>query len=304
VPKPGHPGSAFEAEPERRPVYREERRPVRDRDAALRVPAFRAVERFAVDFFFVVDFFFAVERFFAVDFFFAVERFAVDLLAVDFFAVERFFAVDFFLAVERFFVVDFLADERFFAVDFLAVERLAVVLRAAVFFFAAAFFFVPAFFAVDFFFVVDFLREEELRVDPERELDFVELRPDEREPERDDERVVAGTARAISAGSSLVSVVSPIADSPHVSSASAVGSLHEPAVDVSDASPVPLQSSSVMYDLLSRIARARFPTTLLSNAQCGQHDFSRSLLKRKTRAKVRRARDERRVRRRYSSGAF
>src|SRR4029079_6216172 len=73
--------------------------------------------------------------------------------------------------------------------------------------------------------------------------------------ERDDDRVVAGTATVRSA--SALSVASPIAASPHASSAPADGSFHEPALDVSDASPVPLQSSWVMYDLLSRIARAR-----------------------------------------------
>jgi hypothetical protein len=78
---------------------------------------------------------------------------------------------------------------------------------------------------------VDFLRPPELRVDPERD------------EERDDERVVAGTATARSA--SAPSVASPIAESPHVSSASAVGSPHEPALGV-EASPVPLQSSWVI----------------------------------------------------------
>jgi hypothetical protein len=97
---------------------------------------------------------------------------------------------------------------------------LAVDLRAAAFFLVAAFFFAPAFFA-DAFLAVDFFLEL-LRVDPEREL---ELLPEE----RDEERVVAGTA---------------MVRSPHVSSAaSAVGSLHEPAFDIS---PVPLQSSWVI----------------------------------------------------------
>jgi hypothetical protein len=201
--KPGHPGSGDITEPERRSAdYLDERRAVRDREAALRAPVLRAVV-----------------------FRFAGDRFAVVLRAVVLRAVDR-FAVDFrFAAVFR------------FAVDRFAVERLAVVLRAAVFF-AAAFLFVPAFLAVDFL-AVDFFRAE-LRL----EL-FAELRPDDRVPERDEERVVAGTARATSATSS----VSPIADSPHASSATgsaaAVGSLHEP-VGVSDASPVPLQSSSVM----------------------------------------------------------
>jgi hypothetical protein len=71
------------------------------------------------------------------------------------------------------------------------------------------------------------------REDPERvlELRVDELLPDEREPERDEERVVAGTARATSALSSLVS---PRAISPHVSPAVVLpvnGSLSEPAFD-------------------------------------------------------------------------
>jgi hypothetical protein len=106
-----------------------------------------------------------------------------------------------------------------------------------------------------------------LREDPERELLL---------DERDEERVVAGTAtaRAASAPSSIDA--SPMAESPHVSSAASLPidvSLSESALDVS-ASPVPLQSSSVINDLLSWIARARFPTTLLSNVQCGRHTSS------------------------------
>jgi hypothetical protein len=186
---------------------------VRDRDAAFRlvVDFLAAVFRFAVDFF-AVDFFAAVFRFgaairLAVDFFAAVFRFAVDFVA----AVFR-FAVDFFRVVAAFFAAVFR-----FAVDFFA----------AAFRFGAAFFLAPDFLAVDFFFAVDFFRAPE-----EREL----------LEERDDDRVVAGTATVRSA-SEL--------------SASAAGSFHEPALDVSDASPVPLQSSWVMYDLLSWIARAR-----------------------------------------------
>ena len=199
---------------------------MRDRDAAFRlvVDFLAAVFRFAVDFF-AVDFFAAVFRFgaafrLAVDFFAAVFRFAVDFLA----AVFR-FAVDFFRVVAAFFAAVFR-----FAVDFFA----------AAFRFGAAFFLAPDFLAVDFFFAVDFFRAPE-----EREL----------LEERDDDRVVAGTATVRSA--SALSVTSPIATSPHASSASAAGSFHEPALDVLDASPVPLQSSWVMYDLLSRIARAR-----------------------------------------------
>jgi hypothetical protein len=134
-------------------------------------------------------------------------------------------------------VVDFLfADAFFFAPPVLRVVvlRAEAALRAPAFFFAAPFFFAPDFFAVDFFFDVDFFRAPELRVDPEREL-----LPEE----RDDDRVVAGIEIERSSAPSLVS---PIADSPQSSSASAFGSLHEPAVDVSDASPVPLQSSWVM----------------------------------------------------------
>jgi hypothetical protein len=103
-----------------------------------------------------------------------------------------------------------------------AVVLRAVVLRAAVFFFAAAFFLVPDFFADDFF-AVDFFRDEE------REL--------ERELERDDDLVVAGTVTARSAPSL-------------VSAASADSSLKEPAFNVCDVSPVPPQSSWVINDLL------------------------------------------------------
>jgi hypothetical protein len=132
-------------------------------------------------------------------------------------------AAVFFFAVARF------AGARLTAVFLFAVERLAVdffaaVLRAPVFF-AAAFFGAARFAAVFFF--------AEERVDPEREL------------ERDVDRAAAGIARAGSALS--ISSVSPIVGSPQMSSAaSAVGSLHEPAFDASDVSPVPLQSSWVM----------------------------------------------------------
>jgi hypothetical protein len=222
---------------------------VRDRDAAFRlvVDFLAAVFRFAVDFF-AVDFFAAVFRFgaafrLAVDFFAAVFRFAVDFLAAVFrFAVDFFrvvaaffaavfrFAVDFFRVVAAFFAAVFRFAVDFFrvvAAFFAAVFRFAVDFFAAAFRFGAAFFLAPDFLAVDFFFAVDFFRAPE-----EREL----------LEERDDDRVVAGTATVRSA-SEL--------------SASAAGSFHEPALDVSDASPVPLQSSWVMYDLLSWIARAR-----------------------------------------------
>ena len=190
---------------------------------------FRAGERLAVDFF-------AVDLL-AVDFF-AVDLRAVERFAVDFFAAER-FAVDFF-AAERF-ALDFFADDlRVDVVRFAAPVLLAVVLRADVVLRAVVFFFAVDFLAPpDFFFAVDFFADDfrplELRVDPEREL-----LPEE----RDDERVVAGTAMARS--TSAPSLASPIAVVPHASSASAVGSLHEPALDVSDVSPVPLQSSSVI----------------------------------------------------------
>ena len=159
-----------------------------------------------------------------VDFLAAVFRFAVDFFRVvaAFFAAVFRFAVDFFRVVAAFFAAVFR-----FAVDFLAVDFFAAVFR-----FGAAFFLAPDFLAVDFF-AVDFFRAPE-----EREL----------LEERDDDRVVAGTATVRSA--SALSVASPIAASPHASSAPAAGSFHEPALDVLDASPVPLQSSWVMYDLL------------------------------------------------------
>jgi hypothetical protein len=185
---------------------------------------------------------------FAVDFFAAVFRLAVDFFAVAFLAVDFVFrfAVDFFAAVFRF-AVDFLAAVFRLAVDFFAVAFFAVDFLAVDFFFVAAFFLVPDFLAVDFL-AVDFFR-------PPEERELLE--------ERDDERVVAGTATARSA--SAPSVASSIAVSPHVASASAAGSFHEAALDVSDASPVSLQSSWVMYDLLSWIARARsLPLCFLS----------------------------------------
>jgi len=114
-----------------------------------------------------------------------------------------------------------------------------------------------------------------LREDPGREVLL---------DERAEERVVAGTAtaRAASAPSSIDA--SPMAESPHVSSAISVPinvSLGESALDVL-ASPVPLQSSWVINDLLSWIARARFPTTLLCNVQRGRHTSSARCWKGKT----------------------
>jgi hypothetical protein len=90
-----------------------------------------------------------------------------------------------------------------------------------------------------FFLLLDLLRE-----DPERELEL-------REPERDEDLVVAGTARAISALSPLVR--SPIAASPHVSSAApgtVDDSLSESTLNGLTVSPIPLQSSWVINDLL------------------------------------------------------
>ena len=148
--------------------------------------------------------------------------FAVLLLAVLRFAVLRFFAV-LLLAVLRFavlrFAVDRLADER------LADERVFV-----------PDFFAPAFLALDFL-------AEVLRVEEERDPERVELR----EPERDEERVAAAIAAgAVSSTSSLVA--SPIGGSLQVTSAAGASddSLHEPVFDVSDVSPVPLQSSWVI----------------------------------------------------------
>jgi hypothetical protein len=195
----------------------------------------------------------------------AVLRFAaVRFLAVPRFAVLRFAAV-FFLAVPR------------FAVDRLAVERLAAVRFTAVFFFAPDFlaldFLALDFFALDFFapaFFAEDLREEDER-DEREEL---------REPERDEERVAAAMAGATSALSMLDA--SPMAESPQLMSAAGASdvSLNEPALDVCDVSPVPLQSSWVINDLLSWIARARFPTTFVSNVQRGRTTSCRTLLKR------------------------
>jgi hypothetical protein len=207
-----------------------------------RVADLRAVDRFAVER--LAPPRFAVERL-------AVERFAVERLAPPRFAADR-FAVDRLapprFAVERFAVERF-ADDRF-AVDFFAPDLFALD------------FFDPDFFAPAFF--AEAFREDE-RDEPEREDELREL-------ERDEDRVAAGIARATSVPSSLVA--SPISEPPHASSAASAisgDSLHEPAVDVSsDVSPVPLQSSWVINDLLSRIARARFPTTFLSNVQRGQ----------------------------------
>jgi hypothetical protein len=144
----------------------------------------------------------------------AVLFLAVDLRAVLFFAV-LFFAVLFLRAV-LFLAVD-LRAVLFFAVDLRAVLFLAVLFLAAAFLRGAAFFF-----------------EDEERFFAE--LRAV-LRPELREPERDEERVVAGMAAAPSVLSVLDA--SPMAESPHVM-------LDEPASDVSPVVPVPLQSSWVI----------------------------------------------------------
>ena len=193
---------------------------------------------------------------------------AVDRLVVLRLAVLR-------LAVVRFLAVPRLAVDRFFAVPRFAVVRLAVVRFFAVLRLAAVLFFVPDFLALDFF-ALAFLAED-LRVEAERDPEREELR----EPERDEERVDAAMAAgAISALSMLDA--SPMAESPQVTSAvgSSDDSLHEPADDVSDVSPVPLQSSWVINDLLSRIARARFPTTFVCNVQRGRTSSCRTLLQR------------------------
>jgi len=130
----------------------------------------------------------------------------------------------------------------------------------------------PDFLAVDFFFAVDFFRAPE-----EREL----------LEERDDDRVVAGTATVRSA-SEL--------------SASAAGSFHEPALDVSDASPVPLQSSWVMYDLLSWIARARSLPRGFLTCNADSMASAARCLKRKTRLRRERVRFESRQTRTANSG--
>jgi hypothetical protein len=96
---------------------------------------------------------------------------------------------------------------------------------------------------------LDFRADVFLREDPERELELraALLLPDERELEREEDRVVAGTARATSSTLSS-SVVSSKVGAPHVSSAVSPldGSLSEPAVDGSSVSAVPPQSSWVI----------------------------------------------------------
>ncbi len=207
-------------------------RPVAFRAAVLRPVVFRAAAFLAVDF--------RGAAFLAVDFR-AVVFLAVDLRAVDF------FAVDFRAAVFR--------GAAFLAAAFRGAARLAVDLRAVDFF--AVDLRAVDFFAVDFFAVVlraelFFLLPDLLREDPERELEL-------REPERDEDLVVAGTARATSALSSLVT--SPIAASPHVSSAaSAVDDpLSESTLNGCTVSPIPLQSSWVINDLLRSDSACTIP---------------------------------------------
>jgi hypothetical protein len=129
----------------------------------------------------------------------------------------------------------------------------------------------PDFLALDFFaldfFAPDFFAED-LREEDERDE-----REELREPERDEERVAAAMAGTPSALSTL--------ESPQTSPAVACDvSLNEPELDVGDVLPVSLQSSWVINDLLSWIARARFPTTFVSNVQRGRTTSCRTLLKR------------------------
>jgi len=144
--------------------------------------------------------------------------------------------------------------------------------------FAAVFFLAPDFFAPDFlaldFFALDFFAPDFFAEDL-REEDERDERAELREPERDEERVAAAMAGTTSA-------VSTLDASPQLTSAAGASdvSLNEPAFDVSDVSPVPLQSSWVINDLLSWIARARFPTTFVSNVQRGRTTSCRTLLKR------------------------
>jgi hypothetical protein len=135
--------------------------------------------------------------------------FFAELLRAVLFLAELFFA-------ELLRAVLFFA-ELFRAVDARAVLFFALLLRAAAFLRGAAFFF-----------------EDEERF-------FAELRAvlrfELREPERDEERVVAGMAGAASLISELDA--SPMAESPNVM-------LDEPAADGSSVAPVPLQSSWVI----------------------------------------------------------
>jgi hypothetical protein len=119
-----------------------------------------------------------------------------------------------------------------------------LVLRAAVFFRVELVLRAPPVLLDDVLRAELVLREEE----PER---AAVLLPDEREPERAEERVVAGTAMARVAPVLSSLDASPMAESPHVASAnwfSVDVPLSEPVLLVP---PVPLQSSWVINDLLS-----------------------------------------------------
>jgi hypothetical protein len=159
---------------------------------------------------------------------FFAELFFDELLRAELFLAELFLA-ELFRAV--LFFAELLRAELFFAELFLAVDARAVLffallLRAAAFLRGAAFFFED-----------DELFFDELFEDPERELELRDvLRPVLREPDLDEDRVVAGMAGAASLSSELDA--SPMAESPHVL-------LDEPALDESSA-PVPLQSSWVI----------------------------------------------------------
>jgi hypothetical protein len=221
----------------------------------LRAPAFRGAALRAVLFLRAVPFFAVL--------FFAVLFFAVLLRAVLFFAAlfraVLFRAVLFFAALFR---AVALRAVPFFAVLLRAVLFRAVLLRAvalrAVPFFAVLLRAAAFLRGAAFFFEDDVRFFDELLEDPERELELRDvLRPELREPERDEDRVVAGMAGAASLSSEFDA--SPMAESPHVM-------LDEPTSDesspASSAAPVPLQSSWVIDRPPASIARARFPTTL------------------------------------------
>jgi hypothetical protein len=205
------------------------------RAVVFRAVVLRAGVRLAVVFFRAVAFLAVVLR--AVLFFRAVAFLAVVLRAVLFFRAVAFLAVVlravlFFRAVARFTevlrAVLFLAVVRravlFFAVVLRAVAFFAVVLRAAAFLRGAAFLF---------------------EADERFFAELAELRTVLREPERDEDRVVAGMAGATSMLSEL------------------------------DA------SSSVIKRPPGSVARARFPTTLLCTVQRGQHESCARWCKRK-----------------------
>jgi hypothetical protein len=217
--------------------------------AAFLAAALRAGARRAVVFLRAVAFFAVLLR--------AVVFFAVLLRAVAFFAVllraVAFFAV--LLRAVAFFAV-LLRAVAFFAVLLRAVAFFAVLLRAVAFF--AVLFFAAVFRAATFLRGAAFFFE-----DDERFAELVVLRPELREPERDEDRVAAGMAGAASLLSGLNA--SPTAEPSDVM-------LDKPALDKSSAAPVPLQSSSVIKRPPGSVARARFPTTLVCTVQRGQHE--------------------------------